>query len=137
MNDAVALARLRILSLAAVTALVSTKVYGGMLEQSVVPPAVLVQRVGEVARGHLRGGNRLWITRIQVTSVAMSRSAAVTLDQAIYGDGAGSGLAFWIGGIGSPAVDVRLCDPAGVVEDYVAGELRQWRVLRDYLVHHR
>lgn len=137
MIDAVAAGRQRILAIDAARAIVSTKVYSGVLEQSVVPPAVLVQRVDSVSGGHLRGGNDLWATRIQVTSVAATRAAAVALDLAIYGDGAGSGLAYWHGGFGSPAVEVRLVEPAAVTEDYLAGELKQYRVLRDYVMHHR
>jgi len=137
MSDAVALARLRILSLAAVSALVSTRVYTGMLPQSVTLPAVLVQFISDAPTSHLRGGNSLRQTRIQVTSVATTRAEATALDAAIAGSGDGTGLAYWSGGIGSPEVQVRLAEPLGAIEEFVGGELRQFRVIRDYRVHHR
>jgi hypothetical protein len=135
--DAVATCRLRIMSIAAVKALVSSRVYSEVAVQSVALPAVLVQRVSEQGSGHLRGGNNLWMTRLQVTSVAATRAAAVALDLAIYGDNAGSGLAFWHGGLGSPAVEVRLVEPVGTTEEYLAAELKQYRVARDYRMQHR
>lgn len=137
MIDAVATGRLRILGIDAVRALVETRVYAGVLEQSVTLPAAVVQRVSESSTGHLRGGSNLWATRLQVTSVAATRAAAVALDLAIYGDNAGGGLAFWHGGLGSPAVEVRLVEPAGTTEEYHAAELKQFRVARDYVMHHR
>lgn len=137
MTDAVATLRDRLLSLTAVTSLVVARVYTGRLPQSFDLPALLLQRVGEVQFGHLRGGATLRMTRVQVTSIAATRAGAVALDAAVEGDGAGSGLAYWSGSVGSPSVDVRLCEPAGVRESYEAGERRQDRIQRDYRVHHR
>ena len=137
MSDAVATVRDRLLAVSAVTDLVSTRVYAGFLPQSPTLPAVLVQRVGEVQTAHLRGGQQLRPTRVQVTSVATSRAGAVAVDEAIEGDGAGSGLSHWSGSTGSPAVTVRWTEPAGVREGYDPGELRQYRIDRDYRVHHR
>ena len=59
------------------------------------------------------------------------------LRKRLYGDNAGSGMAFWHGGLGSPAVEVRLVEPAGTTEEYHAAELKQFRVARDYMMHHR
>lgn len=137
MSDAVALVRERLLGLAPVTALVGTRVYSGIFPQSLVPPAVLVQRVGEVQYSHLRGGNLLRMTRVQITSYASTRAEAEAVDEAVEGDGGGSGLSFWHGGIGSPETQVSLSDPAGVVEDFMGWELKDFRIIRDYRIHHR
>lgn len=137
MSDIAAVVRARLLSLPAVTAIVGGEVYVSQLNQSQALPAVLVERIGEVRSGHLRGGERMARTRVQVTSVASSRAQAVALDAAIDGDHAGSGLAYWRGVIGSPGVEVRLMEPAGVREGYDPYELRQYRVSRDYQVMHR
>ena len=137
MTDAASVVRARLLSLAAVTALVGQRVYTQHLPQSPVLPAVLVERVGDVRYGHLRGGERLTMTRVQVTSIATSRAAAVALEAAVDGDDAGSGLAHWRGAVGSPSIDVLWCEPQDVREDYTAGELRQYRISRDYRVFHR
>ena len=137
MSDIVALTRLRLVEMTPVTTLVGTKVYSGILPQSFAPPAVLVQRVGEVQSGHLRGGNTLRMTRVQVTSVGSTRAEAAAVDEAVEGDGAGSGLSHWRGGIGSPATQVQWSEPSGVVEDYTAGELKQFRFIRDFRMHHR
>lgn len=137
MSDAAATVRDRLLTVSAVTALASTRIYTGHLPQSPVLPAVLVQRVGEVQASHLRGGQALRVTLVQVTSIADSRAAAVAVDAAVEGDGAGSGLAHWSGSVGSPSITVRWMEPSGVREGYDPGELRQYRVSRDYRVHHR
>lgn len=138
MSDAVALARLRLLGVAALTALVSTRVYAGILPQSVTLPAVLVEVVGGFQDGHLRGGNALRMTRIQVTAIALTRAQAVAIHEALAGDDAGSALSYWRGGIGSPAVQVSLCEPVGDPrEEYVAGELKQFRRQQDFRMFHR
>lgn len=136
MSDAQAAVRDRLLAISAVTALAGTRIYTGHLPQSPTLPAVFVERVGEVQYFHLRGGERLRMTRVQVTSVALSRAASVALDEAVEGDGSGSGLSNWSGSVGSPSVTVRWMEPAGVDEGYDPGELRQYRVSRDYRVHH-
>lgn len=137
MSDAVAVVRDRLLAVSAVTDLVSSRIYAGFLPQSPTLPAVLVQRVGEVQTAHFRGGEQMRVTRVQVTSIATSRASAVAVDTAVEGDGAGSGLSHWSGSVGSPAVTVRWTEPAGVREDYDPDELRQYRINRDYRVHHR
>lgn len=136
MSDAAGVIRARLLAVAAVTAIASTRIYTLHLPQAPTLPAVLVQRVGEVQTSHLRGGNALRMTRVQVTSIAVSRAVAVALDLAVLGDGAGSGLSNWTGTAGSPGTPVRWVQAAGVQEDYDPDELRQYRVSRDFLVHH-
>ena len=135
MSDAASVVRTRLLSVSAVTALASTRIYTGQLPQSPTLPAVLVERVSEVQPSHLRGSQGLQMVRVQVTSVASSRATAVALDAAVDGDGAGSGLGNWTGVVGSPGVAVRWMEPAGVREGYDPDELQQYRVNRDYQVH--
>lgn len=135
--DVVATLRDRVLMIGAVTALASTRVYASHLPQSPTFPAVLLERVDEVQHSQLRGGSTLRMTRVQVTSIATNRAQAVALDAAVDGDGAGSGVSYWTGTMGSPSVDVRVCEPAGVREMYDPGVLRQYRILRDFRVHHR
>lgn len=137
MTDAVATVRDRLLSIGAVTALASTRVYSETLPQTPVFPLVLVERVDAVERSHFRGGNDLIMTRVQVTSVALSRAAAVALDAAVQGDGATTGLTNWSGTVGSPSVLVRWMEPAIVVEGYDPADRRQYRINRDYKVHHQ
>jgi len=138
MSDAVALVRLRLLETAPVTALVSTRVYAGILPQSPTFPTVHVETVGGFETSHLRGGNQVKMTRVQVTATATTRAQGVAIHEAIAGDDAGSALAYWRGGIGSPAVQVSLCEPVGDPrEDYEAGELKLFRVQRDFRVHHK
>lgn len=136
MSDAASAIRERVLDISAVTALVSTRVYTGQFPQSATLPAVLVERVSEVQTSHLRGGNTLRMTRVQTTSIASTRAAAVAVDTAIHGDGAGSGLANWSGTAGSPGTPVRWVQPAGVREGFDPDELQQYRVTRDFMVHH-
>lgn len=137
MADAVATVRDRLLSISAVTAITTTtRIYSGILPQSPVFPAVLVQRVSDVQTSHLRGGNNLMMTRVQVTSIALSRAAAVALDHAVQGDGATTGLNNWSGTTGSPGIRVQWAEPAVATETYASGELKQFRIDRDYKVHH-
>lgn len=137
MIDAVASVRDRLLALGAVTALVGTKVTTGQFPQSTNYPAILVRRVSETQVDHLRGGNALRRTRVQVTLLAASRAAMVALDAAVQGDNAGSALNYFSGAVGSPSVELRLVQPAGVREDFEGAELNRYRLDRDYMVHHR
>jgi hypothetical protein len=135
-SDAAAVVRDRLLNVAAVTALVSTRIYTQNLPQSVTLPAVLVERVDESQASHLRGGSSLMVTRVQVSSVAATRAAAEAVDAAIQGDRAGSALSHWAGTAGSPGTPVRWVQPFGAHEDYDPDELRQYRINRDFRVHH-
>lgn len=136
MSDAAALVRDRLLAIAAVTALVGSRVTTGQLPQSTDLPAVLVEVVDDVPAAHLRGGNSLVPTRVQVTAVANSRAEAVAVATAVFGDGAGGGLANWRGTAGSPGTPVRWVKALGKREGYDPDELRQYRVSRDFMVHH-
>lgn len=120
----------------AVRALVGTRVYTGQLPQTPTYPAVVIQRVSEQQFSHLRGGERVRRTRLQVTSIAQSRELAVSVDAAVQGAGDGSGVSYWRGSMGSPSVQVSGCFPDTVQEFYDPSELRQYRINRDYWVHH-
>lgn len=134
--DVLATVRNRLLAIDALRALVSTRVYTSHLPQSPTLPAVVLMRVQEQQSGHLRGGEQLRRTRVQVTSLGQSREMAVAVDTAVQGDGAGSGLSYWRGTMGSPSAEVRGCFPEGVQEFYDPAELRQYRINRDYWVVH-
>jgi hypothetical protein len=137
MTDAAALVRLRLLAISAVTALVGTRVTAGQFQQSTALPAIAVEFVDDIPSSHFRGGNSLKPTRVQVTCIAETRAAAMAVASAAYGDEAGSGLANWVGDLGSPSVPVSWIKALGAREGYDPDELRQYRVQRDYMVHHR
>jgi hypothetical protein len=135
--DAVSSVRDRLLAVSAVTAIVGSKVTTGRFPQSTDYPAVLVRRVSRVKRSHLRGGEGMQMTRVQVTLVAATRAAMVALEAAVEGDNAGSGLDHFSGSVGSPSVLLRWVEPASDREDFEAAELNRYRVDKDYFVHHR
>lgn len=135
--DVAARVRDRLLAIDPLRALVSTRVYVQHLPQSPTYPSVVVQRVQEIQQAHLRGAERMRRTRVQVTSIGLSQASATQVDEAVQGDGDGSGLSHWTGSQGSPSVEIRWCEPAGVQEFYDPGELRQYRINRDYWIHHR
>jgi hypothetical protein len=135
--DVIATIRQRLLSIDALRTLVAGRVHSGQLPQSPALPAVVVQLIpSEVQSGHLRGGVSPRRSRVQVTSVAQSLELAVAVDAAVQGDNAGSGLSYWRGTMGSPSADVRGAFPDTVTGFWDPGELRQYRLNRDYWVHH-
>ena len=125
----------RLEDVAAVTALVSTRIYQGVLPQSPTLPAVRVQVISEVRSQHLRGGAAVVKSRVQVDSVASGGnpiSSAKAVDVAIVGNESGSSLLGFKGVVGG--FMVHNVEPAGVRETYDAEELRQYRVMRDVIV---
>lgn len=130
--------RLRLLSLASVTALVNSRVFTVILPQGVTLPAICVLRVGQLEPIHLRGPiNDAFRARVQVNMVAPSKASLDALDLSVHGDGLGSyasGLKGFRGTIGSPAFNVHLIEPAEVGDLYTPGELREFGVRRDYFV---
>jgi hypothetical protein len=134
----------RLLSLTAVTNLVSTRVYQLKLPQKVSYPAIRVQRIDTVELGHLRGTGAKFRSRIQVDSVSSENAvadpltAALAVDAAAHGPGDGSALAGWKGQVGSssPAFAVAAVLPLDVREFYVPNELLEVGVSRDYEVWH-
>lgn len=133
----------RLLSLSAVTALVSTRVYVFKIPQSERRPLIRVQRITDQQDMHLRGSVGLLASRVQVDSYAAEASGvdpyavARSIDEAVHGDGAGSGLCGFQGGIGSPAFEIAAILPISVREEYDPEESRVVRFLREYEVWHR
>lgn len=128
----------RLLSLSAVTDIVGQRVYNLMFPQNFTRPAIRVERVTDIPGAHLRGMG-LWDARVQVYCVAASKAQVDAIDAAVFGDGAGSGLAFWKGGIGSPPFQVDLCQPdlSGDDAERLSGGAIDFIDRRDYLVKHR
>lgn len=133
--------RARIMTVAAVTAIVDSRVYMHKLPQSPVYPNVLVTLVTpEDTEYHLRGEVGLKKVRVQVDAYARGISGvdpyamASTLAQAIHGDGEGSGLSGFSGDIGSPALRIFLITRLSRRPDYDPEELRVLRMSQDYQV---
>lgn len=132
--------RARILAITAVTALVGTRVYMQKLPESPKYPLVRVQFIDDAVPFHLRGPVGVTPARIQVDAIARDGDAygsASSLLQAIDGDGLGkqaTGLAGFIGGIGSPAFEIVGVFPQSKRSDYDPEELRILTLSRDYIV---
>lgn len=105
----------RLLSLGAVTALVSTRVYLDKLPQSPTYPCLRVTLISEQGRTHLRGADALKPARVQVDAYARENSGVdpyalvATVAAAVHGDDDGTRLEGWAGEIGSPASRVHGC----------------------------
>ncbi len=133
--------RLRILSLAAVLALVSTRVYLLKLPQSPTYPCVRVTLVSGQTSYHNRGENSLKAARVQVDALAKEFSGvdpyalAALVAAEMHGDGAGSGLSGWQGTIGSPLFAVDAIFRIDLPRPYYdPEELRIVTVSQDYQV---
>lgn len=132
--------RLRHLAIAAVTALVSTRVYGALLQPDATLPAVRVSLVSAAENLHLRGRSGVRVDRVQCDYYATSLSAARAVADAAYGGfvaGAATGLVGWTGSIGSPATMVDLIEPVSRFEAFEAEEQQAYIVTQDYYVHYR
>lgn len=134
--DVAAAVRVRILQIGAVTALVNARVWTGpTFPQSPTLPGVKVMRVGGFETMHLKGASGLRWARAQVDIIAATRAAAVTVEEAIDGDGGGSGLTGWSGEIGSPPFVVLAIEP---LEDprelFDPDERNEFRLMREYRV---
>ena len=65
-------------------------------------------------------------------------ATANTIDAAIMGDGAGSGLSGWKGLVGSPAFQIDAVFPDGeAMKGYEASPVEIYKVMRDYFVTYR
>lgn len=134
--------RSHLLTLAPVTALVGTRVRIAKLRQSEPTfPVLRIHRIGEVVDLHLRGSIGIKRARIQIDSITMDVSGldvydqVTALDQAVEGPGDGTGLLGFTGDIGgSPSVHVYVIRDGGSREGYDAAELKQFKVMHDYLV---
>lgn len=134
MVDPLALVRTRILALPAVTSITGTRVYSGKLPQKPLIPAVILQLIDRVESSHLRGTAGLYAARVQVHSVASNRSQAFAMASAVDGDGTGSGLSHFRGTISGTSV--ALIEPGGSErEEWRGGELSEYEIMRDYIVH--
>lgn len=125
----------RLEEVAAVTALVSTRIYQGVMSQSPTLPSIRVQGISENEPMHLRGSSSLITSRVQIDSVAGGGNPvtdALAVDAAIRGDGSGSSLIGWSGTAGG--VEIESVLPGTVRKTYDAEELRQYRVIRDVFV---
>lgn len=132
---AVAAVIARLEAVAPVTALVSTRIYNGVLPQSVALPAIRVQRIGEDEPMHLRGSHGVFRTRVQIDSVSGAGDAggqASAVDAAIRGNSSGTALVGWKGT--AAGVAVQNVQSMFVRERFDAEELRQYRVIRDVMV---
>lgn len=138
----------RIRDIAAVAALVGTRVYQLRLPQGATLPAVRVQQIGDVGSMHQRGETNLYRTRVQVDAYAGEASgtdpyaAATTLADAIHGDwqdgspAPPQGLSGWQGDASGSPPAIRVVTAIRVTRavSYDSDELRQVRVRQDYQV---
>lgn len=134
--------RALILTLAPVTALVSTRVHLEKLPQSVTYPCVRVQLIDEQTSYHMRGG-KTSPARVQVDAFGKELGGVdpyalvVLVADAVNGDDAGSGLSGFQGDIGgSPAFHAQaIIRVARIKPYYVPDELRVLMMSQDYMVH--
>lgn len=135
--DPLTLTRSRLLAIPAVTAIVGSRIYAGLLPQNPVLPAIAMQVIDRVESEHLRGPAGDRVRRVQVHAVARTRHEAMLLANAAeVGDGVaiGAGLSHYRGYVGS--VFVKGIFPGGTErEDYRADPQNEYEVMRDYLVH--
>lgn len=134
----------RLGAIAAVTAIVSTRIWQLKLPQNPTLPAIRVQQIGEVEDFHARGPVGLKRSRIQVDAYVPDSgsfyTAGTTLADAIHGNGLGvnaTGLSGFIGELGGSPPLIYI---AAIFRDsrrpmYEADELRLLRVSQDYLVY--
>lgn len=137
----------RLLGLAAVTALVETRVYQLRLPQGATLPAVRVQQISEDEPYHLRGIVNASMARVQIDAYAAESSGgdpyatATALADAIAGDWRTgtppNGLSGWQGTVGGspPTAAVRFAERLTRQVMYEGDELRLVRVSQDYRLH--
>lgn len=135
--------RARLLSLVAVTAFVSTRIYLDKLPQSPTYPCVRVLLVSEQASYHLRGGVALKLARVQVDAFAREVSGvdpyamAAAVAAAMHGNDAGGALSGWAGEIGSPALAIAGIFRLDRQRFYDPEEIRVVTMSQDYQVAYR
>jgi hypothetical protein len=134
------------LALTPVTTLIARRVRLLKLAQHETLPAARVHAIDDVEDGHLRGSVGTLRDRVQVDIFAAEASGvdpyadAAAVEAALYGDGAGSALAFFSGSVGgSPEQRVDVILPAGRDEGYDPdpAERPVVRIRLDYIVHWR
>jgi hypothetical protein len=133
--------RTRILTIAAVTALASTRVYLLHFPPGVTFPAVRIQQIGELEEVHLRGSGTLRRARVQIDAVATDDVSAslycdaADLSDAVHGSvtgGAATGLVGFQGTIGG--VDIASIIALDRRETFDPTARRMVVVSRDYWV---
>lgn len=127
----------RLLTQAALTALVSSRIYTLLLPPQPTLPAVRIQPIDVDESVLLKGPIDVRRARVQIDSVAESLKTAEQVDAAVHGDGLGTGatgLSGWRGDVGSPPFTIQAVLPLDVRQLFDAAELRQFRVSRDYFV---
>ena len=125
----------RLESLVAVTGLVGTRIYQGILPEHPTFPAIRVQRIGENEAMHMRGTSGVFRTRVQVDSISNAADAvgvAQAVDAVVRGNGATTGLIGWRGTAAGVVIHSIL--PADMRESYDPEDRRQYRVMRDVFV---
>jgi hypothetical protein len=125
----------RLLSTAGVTALVGTRVYQLKLPQRPTLPAIRVQLINSTEPYHLRGGSAWHQVLIQTDAVAEESAGdpyatAVAIADAIHLSLSGQRF-----DLGSPVtLEITGMFRQSRVPMYESAELRQVRIMQDYLV---
>lgn len=139
------LVRDRLLSVSAVTALVSTRVWTQLMKPGSTMPCVVVRDIDDNEVAHLRGMSGVIRARVQVDTVAAVKDGgdpfetARDLLEACDGPGDGTALAGFAGTVaGSPGVEVLAILPAGVVPTRTPQDEQEYVIQgRDYFVTYR
>lgn len=131
---------------AVVASQVGTRVYLDKLPQAPAYPCVRVSLVDDLVDYQLRGPTQAQRARVQVDAYAQEGSGVDPYDQVarladtITGDGAGpsaTGLAGWIGSVGSPPVVVDGAFRVSRTRWYDPEELRVVTMSQDFIVWYR
>lgn len=140
--------RERLLSIAAVTAIVGSRVHQLVLPQEPTLPAIRVQLIDDVPSYHLRGENGLVPSRVQVDSYAGIASGqdpyarAGALASAVEGNWEGgspsppSGLSGWRGSLGGspPSFYIGFAKRVDRAATFEAAPVSMVRIRLDYIV---
>lgn len=139
------LTRSHLLTLAAVTALVSTRIYTTLGKPGSMYPYVIVRDVDDFEGSHLRGTDGVIRARVQVDAVMTTKTGqdahtvCANVLAACDGAGDGTGLAGFAGTVvGSPGVDVLgILRDRGVPDRFEGQEQEVLLMGRDYMVTYR
>ena len=133
--------RAHLLTVSAVTALVSTRIrLEKMVQSEPIWPVLRLHLIDRFGGMHLRGSAGIKRARVQVDALYMEVSGlnvhtlAWALSAAVEGPGDGTGLLGFTGDIGSPAVHIHAITDGGARSGYDPHELKQFKVMHDYIV---